>query len=48
MNKVFNDCVETNEPILITTNKGDDIHQHVIVISKERFLMMLNQINGDK
>ena len=48
MNKVLNDCVESNEPVLITTNKGEDIQQRVVIISKAQYDMMINKINGDK
>ena len=49
MNKVFNTCEDSNEPVLITTRKdGRDEPQQMIIISKAQYDMMINKINGDK
>ena len=38
MNKVFNECVESGQPVMITTNKkGCNEPQQVVVISKTAF-----------
>ncbi len=51
MNKVFNTCEESCEPVMITTRKdGRDEPQQMIVISKEQYDIMvdaLNDINSD-
>ena len=41
MNKVFNDCVESGQPVMITTNKrGCNEPQQIVVISKVEFDLM--------
>lgn len=46
MNKVFNTCEESNEPVLITTRKDDrDQPQKMVIISEAQYLMMIEQIN---
>ena len=38
MNKVFNDCVESGQPVMITTNKsGCDEPQQIVVMSKVEY-----------
>ena len=38
MNKVFNECEESSEPVLITTRKdGRDEPQQMVVISKAQY-----------
>ena len=38
MNKVFNECVESGQPVMITTNKkGCNEPQQIVVISKVEF-----------
>jgi PHD/YefM family antitoxin component YafN of YafNO toxin-antitoxin module len=39
---------QTSEPLLVTTNKGEDQYQRTVVISEEQYIMMINQINGGK
>ena len=41
MNKVFNECVESGQPVMITTNKkGCSEPQQIVVISKVEFDLM--------
>ena len=38
MNKVFNECEESSEPVLITTRKdGRDEPQQMVIISKAQY-----------
>ncbi|HHZ95268.1 MAG TPA: type II toxin-antitoxin system Phd/YefM family antitoxin [Flavobacteriales bacterium] len=49
MNKVFNTCEESCEPVLITTRKDyRDQPQQMVIISKAQYDMMIDKINGDK
>lgn len=46
MSSVFDECEESNEPVLITTNKaGRKDKQRMIVISEEQYIMMINRVN---
>ena len=47
MNKVFNACEESNEPVVITTNKNErDEPQQMVIISKDKFDSMVKQLES--
>ena len=48
MPRLLNECEESSEPLLITTNKGEDNQQRMVIVSQEQYTMMINQINGVK
>ena len=48
MYSVFNACVETSEPVTVTTTKLGGEKQQMVIISKAQYDMMINKINGDK
>lgn len=47
----MDECEASGEPLRVTTlkrDRGADGYQKMIVISKEQYDLMINQINGDK
>lgn len=42
MSKTFDACEESSELVLITTNKGNDKHQRMIVMSEEEYIKLTN------
>lgn len=44
MSTIFNNCIESNEPVLITTNKGDEQPLQVVIISKTEFDKLMGVI----
>ena len=48
MSRILSHCEELKEPVLITTNVGEDCQQKVVLITEEQYTMMINQINNTK
>ena len=48
MARLLEDVVQTNEPLLVTTNKSEDVQQRVVIITQDQYIMMINQINEGK
>ena len=48
MPRLLNECEKSSEPLLITTNKGEDNQQRMVIVSQEQYTMMINEINGVK
>lgn len=46
MYNVFNECVESNEPVLVTTNKLGAEQQRMVIISEAQYKMMIGGINA--
>jgi PHD/YefM family antitoxin component YafN of YafNO toxin-antitoxin module len=47
MNKVFNECEGSSDPVLITTRKdGRDEPQQMVIISKAQYDIMQEQVKG--
>ncbi len=48
MPRLLEDVNQTNEPLLVTTNKSEDLQQRVVIITQDQYIMMINQINEGK
>jgi len=48
MPRLLEDVDQTNEPLLVTTNKSEDVQQRVVIIPQDQYIMMINQINEGK
>jgi len=48
MARLLGDVDQTSEPLLVTTNKSEDVQQRVVIIPQEQYIMMINKINKDK
>jgi len=48
MARLLEDVVQTNEPLLVTTNKSEDVQQRVVIIPQDQYIMMINKINEAK
>ena len=48
MARLLEDVDQTNEPLLVTTNKSEDVQQRVVIIPQDQYIMMINQINRGK
>jgi len=48
MARLLEDVDQTNEPLLVTTNKSEDVQQRVVIIPQEQYIMMINKINEGK
>ncbi len=48
MPRLLEDVNQTNEPLLVTTNKSEDLQQRVVIIPQDQYIMMINKINEGK
>ena len=48
MPRLLEDVDQTNEPLLVTTNKSEDVQQRVVIIPQDQYIMMINKINEVK
>ena len=48
MARLLEDVDQTNEPLLVTTNKSEEVQQRVVIIPQEQYIMMINKINEGK
>ena len=48
MARLLEDVDQTNEPLLVTTNKSEDVQQRVVIIPQDQYIMMINKINEAK
>ena len=45
MSKVFTECEESSEPVAVVTNKGKDVFQQMVIISKAQYDLMIKDEN---
>ena len=48
MARLLEDVDQTNEPLLVTTNKSEDLQQRVVIMPQDQYIMMINKINEGK
>ena len=46
MRKILNHCEEVKEPVLITTNTGEDKQQEIVIMSLNEYNKLKQQANG--
>ncbi len=46
MYEVFNRCIESSEPVTVTTNKLGGDQQRMVIVSEEQYLMMISGLDN--